>query len=100
MKALLVVSDKQAAHHGCSGGVTRYNGKYIHNREIAKKVRRGIVENPAYRILCASHDSFHSVDRSQVVTAIDAVRAARSHQNVLVVVRHPDNFVRHNLSDR
>ena len=59
-----------------------------------------VIEHVAHRIFRAAHDSFHSVNRAQIVASIDPFAASRAHQNILVVIRHPDHFMRHHLPDR
>ena len=66
---------------------------------MAKEVVGGVVEHIANRIFRAAHDAFHPVDRAQVVAAIDPFAAAGPNQNVLGVVGHTDNFVRHHLAN-
>src|SRR5260370_35114714 len=67
---------------------------------MCQKVIRGVVEDAAYRRVRSAHDSLHSVNGAEIVAAVNAVRAPCSHQDVLIVVRHTDDFVRHDLSNR
>src|SRR5258707_1114503 len=66
---------------------------------MPQKTIGGVIENVAYRILGASHDALHSINRAQVVTPIYALSSSSAHQNVLVVIRHADDFMRHDLAD-
>ena len=59
----------------------------------------GVVEHVAHGIVGAAHDALHAVDGAQIVAAVDAFAAAGADENVLVVVGHADDFMRHDLAD-
>ena len=61
---------------------------------------RSIIQHRAHRVLRAPHDALHPVNRAQVMAEINALATARADKNVLVVIRHPDHFMRHHLPDR
>ena len=99
MEALRVVADVDAAHGKASVSREANNGEHVDDGDIAQKAFGGVVEDGADRIFSASHDALHAVDGSEVMAAIDAVRASRADQDVLGVVGHADHFMRHDLAD-
>ena len=99
VKTLRIVSDKHSPHHEFARRVSAYDRKYVHNRDVTQKVLRCIIENVADGVVRASHDSLHPVDGSEVVTAIDAFGTTSADQNILIEIRHSDNFVGHHLAD-
>ena len=99
METLDVVTNEYATK-GTAARAAPHHGKHIDDGDLAEEVVAGIVENAAYRIVRAAHDALHTVDRTEIVTAVDAVASASPDQDVLVVVRHADHFVWHNLPQR
>src|SRR5216684_7754283 len=66
---------------------------------MPQKMIGGVIENVAYRILCTAHDALHPVNRPQVMAAVYAFTAADAYKNILVVIRHADDFMGHDLTD-
>src|ERR1035437_7497418 len=99
MKALDVVADEKAAH--CQPFIRRAsdNGEYVDDRQMSQETIGRIIENLAHGILGAAHDALHPINRAQVMAAVYALSASRAHQNILVVIGHANNFMRHNLPD-
>src|ERR1700761_1452451 len=58
-----------------------------------------VVEHATDRIVCATEDAFHAVDRAEIMAAVDAFAASGADENVLVVVGHADDFMRNDLTD-
>jgi hypothetical protein len=52
------------------------------------------------KIVHASHDSLDSVHGAEVMAAMDRFGAPDTDQNVLILIRHTGNFMRHDLPDR
>src|ERR1039458_10711959 len=99
MKALDVVAYEKAAH--CQPFIRRAsdNGEYVDDRQMSQETIGRIIENLAHGILGAAHDALHPINRAQVMAAVYALSASRAHQNILVVIGHANNFMRHNLPD-
>ena len=66
---------------------------------LLEKFIAGAVQHPSYRIIRPPHDALHAHHSAQVVAAMNAHRAGGAYQDVLVVVGHADDFVRHDLAD-
>ena len=60
---------------------------------------RRVIQDLANRRVRAAHHAFHAVSRADVMAFVDALDAAGADENVFVVVRHADDFVRHDLPD-
>src|SRR6202140_1767967 len=99
MKAFRIVPNEQAARDRDSRCVSRHNRQHINNWEAGEKMRGGVIQHTADWIVRAPHDALHTVHGAKIVAAVDAVGSARSDQNVFVVVRHADNFVRDDLAE-
>src|SRR5258708_33495642 len=67
---------------------------------MPQKTIGGVIENIAHGILRTAHDALHPINRAQVMAAVYALPASGAHENVLVVVRHADDFMGHDLTDR
>src|ERR1700734_1399150 len=67
---------------------------------MSQKTLIRIIQNITHGVLGATHDALHPIDRSQVMAAVYAVAASRAAQNILVVIGHADDLVRHDLADR
>src|SRR5579864_4302302 len=100
MKTFDVVANEQAAQGKTAARAASYHGKHIHNGALAQEVIRSVVEDEAHGVFCTAHDALHTINRSEIVTTVDAVTSASADQNVFVVVRHPDHFVWHHLPQR
>src|SRR6476646_4025499 len=66
---------------------------------MLEEVIGGVIQHIAHWIDCAAHDAFHAINGAQIMTAVDALAASGANEDVLVVVRHPDDFMGHNLPD-
>src|SRR6185503_4007336 len=97
-KAFDIVADEKAAYRQATILFAANNRVNVNNRQMAKEVVGGVVEHIANRIFRTAHDAFHPVDRAEIVAAIDPFAAAGPYQNVLGIVGHTDNFVRHHLA--
>src|SRR6202140_216784 len=100
MKAFGVVADEKAAHRKSVVRRASDDGEYIDDGQMPQKTIGGVIENVAHGILRTTHDALHPINRAQVMAAVYALPASSAHQNILVVVRHADDFVGHDLSDR
>ena len=60
---------------------------------------RGVVENAPHRRVRAPHHPFHAVSRTDKMALVDAFLTARADEDVLVIIGHPDDFMRNDLSD-
>ena len=98
-EALRIVANENAS--GCQPTVGRAadHGLHVNDGQGCQEAIGGVVQNAAHRVVGAAHDALHTVHRAEIVAAIDAFPAARSHQNVFVVIRHADDFMRHDLAD-
>src|SRR5260370_16184285 len=93
-----VIPDIDAARYQLPVEVAGDNGEHIYDWQVRQKSIRGVVEDAAHRGIHSAHDSLHSINGAEIMAAIDAVWAPRSHEYVLIVICHADYFVRHNLS--
>src|SRR6266404_1436041 len=100
MEALGVVADEKPAHGKSVVCRASDNGEYVDDGQMPQKMIGRVIENVAYGILRTAHDALHPINRAQVMAAVYALAASGAHQNVLVVVRHADDFMRHDLTDR
>src|SRR6266403_5323297 len=100
MEALGVIADEKAAHRKSVVCRASDNGEYVDDGQMSQKTIGGVIENIAHGILRTAHDALHPINRAQVMAAVYAFSPSGAHQNVLVVVRHADDFMRHNLTDR
>ena len=98
-KALHVIAHEEAAHHQLACLVGANDGQDVDDGDIAEKFIAGPVQDPPHRIIGPPHDPLHAHHRAQVVAAMNAQRAGRAYQDVLVVIGHADDFVRHHLAD-
>src|ERR1017187_9856335 len=67
---------------------------------MAQKMIECVIENISDRIYGAAHDPLRSVNSAKVVAAVDSLASSRADQDVLAVIRHADDFMRHYLADR
>src|ERR1700730_4471388 len=100
VKALSVVADEKAAHRQPFIRRASDNGEDVHDGQMSQETIRRVIKNVAHGVLSAAHDAFHPVNRAQIMAAVYALSASRAHQNILVVIGHDDNFMRHDLADR
>src|SRR6266404_1676564 len=100
MEALGVVADEKPAHGKSVVGRASDNGEYVDDGQMPQKMIGRVIENVAYGILRTAHDALHPINGAQVVAAVYALSASCANKNVLVVVRHADDFVGHDLTDR
>src|SRR5258708_13913985 len=100
MKALGVVADEKPAHGKSVVSRASDNSEYVDDGQMPQKMIGRVIENIADRILRTAHDALHPINRAQVMAAVYAFSPSGAHQNVLVVVRHADDFMRHDLADR
>src|SRR5207253_6062720 len=100
MEALGIVADEKAAHGKRTISRASDDGEYVDDGQVSQKAIGGVIENVAHGILRTAHDALHPINRAQVMAAVYALAASGAHQNVLVVVRHADDFMRHDLTDR
>lgn len=100
-EARVVVANEDAARHELASRDTAADHSLdVHDREVLNKVRRGVVEDPPQRVVGAAHHALHAVDCANEVREVDRVASASADKEVLVVVRHAEDFVRHDLADR
>src|SRR6266404_5161818 len=100
MEALGIVADEKAAHGKRTISRASDDGEYVHDGQMSQKAIGSVIENIAYGILRTAHDALHPINRAQIMAAVYAFSPSGAHQNVLVVVRHADDFMRHDLTDR
>src|SRR5438128_6080410 len=67
---------------------------------MKEKMRSGVIQHASNGSIRASHNALHAVNRAQIVAAVDAVGAAGSDQNILVVIGHADHFMWDDLANR
>src|SRR5579863_8832061 len=98
-KALNIVADEEAAH--CQTPIRHEsdNGEYVDDGQMSQEAIGCVIENVAHGVLCAAHDPLHPVNRTQVMAPVYALAASRAHENILCVVGHAYNFMRHDLAD-
>src|ERR1700675_2934813 len=99
MEALGVVADEKAAHGQSVVCRASDDGEYVDDGQMPQKTIGGVIENIAHGILRTAHDALHPINRPQVMAAVYALPASGAHENVLVVVRHADDLVGHDLTD-
>src|ERR1700677_4110804 len=99
VKALNIVTDKKAAH--CQPVTLRASddGEHIDDGQMSQESIGRVIENVTHGVLRASHEPLHPINRAQVMAAVYAFSASRAHEDGLVVIRHADNFMRHDLAD-
>ena len=68
--------------------------------QMLGEVVGGVVEHLADRRIGPAHDALHAVAGAEEVALVDAFRAAGADEDVLIVVGHADDFVRHDLPER
>ena len=73
------------------------DGQNEQNRAFVQEMLHAVVEDFAYRRMVFSHHALHAVDRADHMGFVDHVAAADAYKEVLRVVRHADDLVRHNL---
>src|SRR5260370_535555 len=100
MEALRVVADEKAAHGQSVVCRASDDGEYVDDGQMPQKTIGGVIENIAHGILRTAHDALHPINRAQVMASVYALPASGAHENVLVVVRHADDFLGHDLADR
>src|ERR1700692_4050636 len=100
VKTFSIVADEESAHCQLVVRGASDNCEYVDNGKISQETIGRVIENVAHRILRATHDALHPINCAQVMAAVYALAASGAHQNVLVVIRHADNFVRYDLADR
>src|SRR6516225_1010028 len=99
VKTLDVVPYEEAAHRQTLVRRAPDDSEHVNNGQVSQETIGGVIENVADGVLSAAHDALHTVNRAQVVAAIDPVAAPCAHENVLVVIGHADDFVGHDLAD-
>jgi hypothetical protein len=62
-------------------------------------MRKRIVEDFTHRRKILAHHTLHAVDGADHVALVDHVAAAHADKQVLRMVRHADDLVRHDLAD-
>src|SRR5438270_8069778 len=100
METLSVVADEKPPHRKPVIRSAPDHCEHVNDGKVPEEPIRGVIEYIAHRVFGATHDSFHAVNRAQIMAAVDALAAAGPYQNVLVVIRHADNFMGDNLTDR
>src|SRR5215813_1775370 len=99
METFVVITDEESTHRRVATCSERDNRQRIDDRHVHKKFLRSVIQHAAHRRIRTAHDAFHPVNRTKIMTAINALRAASAHQHVLVVIRHADDFMGHDLAD-
>jgi hypothetical protein len=99
MEALRIVADVEAAHREATVRRGPDDGEHIDDGDIAQEAVGGVVDGRANGVLGPAHDTFHAVDGSEVVAAVDAIGTARTYEDVLRIVGHADHFMQHDLAD-
>src|ERR1019366_9916021 len=67
---------------------------------MAQEMLGCVVENISDRVYGAAHDPLRSVNGAEVVAAVDSLAPSCADKDVLAVIRHADDFMRHYLADR
>ena len=68
------------------------------DRTLVQEVFHAVVEDLPHGRMVFSHHTFHTVDRADHVALVDHVAAADADEQVLGVIRHADDLVRHDLT--
>src|SRR4029077_7625549 len=100
MKAFSVIADEKAAHGKSVVCRAADDGEDVDDGQMPQKMIGGVIENVAHGILGTAHDALHPINRAQVVAAVYALSASCANKNVLVVVRHANDFMGDDLPDR
>ncbi len=100
LEALGIVADEEAANDEFARVVLADHGLYVDDRQILGEVIAGVVQHAAHGRVGAAHHAFHTVDGAEEVAAVNADGATGADEDVLVVVRHANDFMRNDLSDR
>src|SRR5262249_17435303 len=99
-EALHIVTDVQSADYYVASFVLTQNCQGIDDRHVLGEMVRSVIQNAAHGGIGAAHNPFHAVNGAQVVALINSFRAAGADEDILVVVGHADDFVRHYLAKR
>ena len=98
-EAVAPLSDEDAVRADLPAGrsIDRQHPEY---RTVRKVVVEGVVEELAHGRVVAAHRLLHTADGADHVRLVYHVRAAAADEQVLRVVRHADDLVRHDLPRR
>src|SRR5216684_6913046 len=99
MKALVVVAYEESTNCQSTVLVSPHDRQDVNDGQVLDELLRSIIQDSPDGIVRPSHNPFHSVYRPEEMAPVDAVRSAGAYKNILVVIRHPDHFMRNNLSD-
>src|ERR1700761_5803548 len=97
-EALRIVTNIEAANDQLPVDVLGYDRQHINDRHPASEVFASIVEYTTNRRIGAAHHAFHSIHRAKEVAAMNSDGATRAYEDVLVVVRHADDFMGNDLA--
>src|SRR5215510_10358436 len=100
LEAVVIIAYEKSFYCQSPVFVSPHYSKDIDDRQMLDEMSRRVVQDPPHWIVGSSHDPFHTVNGAEKMTAVDTVRSAGTNQDVLVIVRHPDNFMWNHLPDR
>ena len=98
-QAASVLTNEQAVHDAFALW-GRADGQDEQNRALVQKVLHAIVENLPHGRMVFPHHALHAIDRADHVRFVDHIAAAHADEQVLRVVSHADDLVRHDLTGR
>ena len=98
-KAGGVIAHKQATHGEPAVFAPANHRVNIDDGEMLGEVFGGVIQDAADRRVRPAHHAFHAIGRADVMALVDAFHAAGAYKDVLVVVGHADDFMRHHLAD-
>ena len=91
------LADKQAVHDAFALW-GRADGQDEQNRAVAQEMFHAVVEDLPHGRMVFSHHALHAVNCADHVRFVDHIAAAHADEQVLRVVRHANDLVRHDLT--
>ena len=93
------LADEQAVHDALALR-SRADSQDKQDRAVAQEMFHAVVKDLPHGRMVFSHHALHAVNCADHVRFVDHIAAADADKQILRVVRHADDLVRHDLTGR